>query len=134
MDLTWTAHPFKAETKKSVFLVLIVTLICLLVFITTNNIGFTLIALALLIFSMRQYFLPTNYILSSQGVEVQFSGLAKKKPWSYFQSYYEDQNGVLLSPFKEKSRLESFRGIYLITVHDNKQQIVEIISKYIGKQ
>lgn len=128
--MEWTAHPFKADRKKSAFLVVIILLICLLVFITTENIGFTLIAFVLLALSMRQYFLPTVYVLNAEGVEVRFSGATKKKPWSYFQSYYEDQNGILLSPFKEKSRLEAFRGVYLIA-SNNKPQILEFIKQYI---
>ncbi|MBI5778469.1 MAG: hypothetical protein HZA49_03320 [Planctomycetes bacterium] len=128
--MEWTSHPFKAEPKKSVFLVIIILLICLMVFITTSNIGFTLIALALLVLSMRQFFLPTVYVLNAEGVEVRFSGATKKKRWDYFQSYYEDRNGILLSPFKDKSRLEAFRGIYLIA-NNNKPQIVEFVKQHI---
>lgn len=130
MELTWTAHPLKTDRKKSVFLVIIILLTCLLVLLTTNNAGFALIALALLIFSMRQYFMPTTYILNAEGVEVRFSGMNKKRPWGYFSSYYEDRNGILLSPFKEKSRLESFRGIYLIA-SGNKTEIAGFVKQYI---
>ena len=128
--MEWTAHPFKAEPRKSVFLVIIILLICLLVLLTTASIGFALVALLLLVFSMRQFFLPTAYVLNAEGVEVRFSGAAKKKPWDYFSSYYEDRNGILLSPFKDRSRLEAFRGIYLI-VNNNKPQIVEFIKQFI---
>ena len=128
--MEWTAHPFKADPKKSVFLVIIILLICLLVLFTTASIGFALVALLLLVFSMRQFFLPTTYILNTEGVEVRFSGATKKKRWDYFQSYYEDRNGILLSPFKDRSRLEAFRGIYLI-VNNNKPQIVEFIKQFI---
>ncbi|MEK7309474.1 MAG: hypothetical protein AAB038_01495 [Planctomycetota bacterium] len=129
--MEWTTHPFKAEPKKSVFLVIIILLICLLTLLTTESIGYALVALLLLVFSMRQFFLPTVYTLNAEGVEVKFSGATKKKPWSYFQSYYEDRNGILLSPFKEKSRLEAFRGIYLISSGGNKPQIVEFIKQHI---
>jgi hypothetical protein len=129
--MEWTAHPFKADRKKSAFLVIIILLICLLVFSTTENIGFALIAFVLLVLSMRQYFLPTGYTLNAEGIEVRFSGATKRKRWDYFQSYYEDRNGILLSPFKERSRLEAFRGIYLIAAGGNKPQIVEFVKLYI---
>jgi len=128
--MEWTAHPFKTDPRKSVFLVIIILLICLLVLLTTENIGFTLIALTLLVVSMRQFFLPTVYVLNAEGVEVRFSGTSKKKRWDYFSSYYEDRNGILLSPFKDRSRLEAFRGMYLIA-NNNKPQIVEFIKQYI---
>ena len=130
--MEWTAHPFKADRKKSVFLVVIILLVCLLVLLTTNNIGFALIALALLVLSMRQFFLPTGYTLNEEGVEVRFSGATKKKRWDYFQSYYEARNGILLSPFKDRSRLEAFRGIYLISAGNNKPQIVELVKQHIS--
>lgn len=129
--MEWTAYPFKAEPKKSVFLVTIILLICLLTLLTTESAGFTLITLALLVLSMRQFFLPTVYLLNSEGVEMRFAGTTKKKRWDYFNSYYEDRNGILLSPFKDRSRLESFRGIYLIAVGGNKPQIVEFIKQHI---
>ena len=128
--MEWTAHPFKADPKKSVFLVAIILLICLLTLLTTASIGFAIVALLLLVFSMRQFFMPTTYMLNAEGVEVRFSGATKKKRWDYFSSYYEDRNGILLSPFKDRSRLEAFRGIYLI-VNNNKPQIVEFIKQFI---
>ena len=128
--MEWTAHPFKADPKKSVFLVIIILLICLLTLLTTGSIGYTLVALALLGFSMRQFFLPTIYTLNAEGVEVRFSGTTKKKQWGYFSSYYEDGNGILLSPFKDRSRLEAFRGIYLIA-NNNKPQIKEFVKHFV---
>jgi len=128
--MEWTAHPFKADPKKSVFLVVIILLVSLLTLLTTASIGYALVALALLVFSMRQFFLATVYTLNAEGVQVRFSGATKKKRWDYFSSYYQDRNGILLSPFKSRSRLESFRGIYLIA-NNNKPQIEEFIKQYI---
>ncbi|MEW6026572.1 MAG: hypothetical protein AB1599_04690 [Planctomycetota bacterium] len=128
--MQWTAHPFKADHKKSVFLVLLIILICLLALFATESAGFALVALTLLVFSMRQFFLPTVYTLNAEGVDVRFLGSTQKRSWSYFQSFYEDRNGVLLSPFKERSRLESFRGIYLIA-GNNKAQVAEFVKQHI---
>ena len=120
----------KSHPKKALFLVTIILLICLLILLSTNSIGFALLALILLVLSMRQFFLPTAYTLTTEGVEVRFSGATKKRSWGYFSSYYEDLNGVLLSPFKGRSRLEAFRGVYLIA-NNNKPQIVEFIRQSI---
>jgi hypothetical protein len=95
--MEWTAYPLKGNPRKSVFLVIIILLICVLVLLTTESVGYALVALLLLVFSMRQFFLPTVYTLNAEGVEVKFSGTAKKRRWDYFSSYYEDRNGILLS-------------------------------------
>lgn len=138
--MEWTAHPLKADQKKSMLLISIILLISLLVLLTANSVGFALVALTLLVFSTRQFFMPTVYNLNSEGVEVRFLGTTKKRHWGYFSSYYEDRNGILLSPFNDRSRLEAFRGVYLIITGlpdsggtvVNKEQVRNFIKHHIS--
>ena len=108
--MEWTVHPLKKDTKKSIFLILFIVLICLLTYLTFNSLLFTITAFVLLVISMRQFFVSTHYKLDTEGVMVN----RRKHNWNFFKSFYEDKNGILLSPFKDKSYLENFRGVYLI--------------------
>ncbi len=55
-----------------------------------------------------------------------------KREWSHFRSFYPDKNGVLLSPFAKPSRLENFRGVYIL-FGENKDEILDFIRMRITK-
>ena len=66
-----------------------------------------------LLFSLRDYFLPTTYAWDEDGVHIRQLGLKQTFLWSRFRSYCLDRNGILLSPFRRKHPLDNFRGIFL---------------------
>ena len=133
MPISWTVHPIKQDSRKSVFLVIFIGLIALLVFFSFNSISFSLVAIALLLVSMRQFFIKTHYTLDEEGVKVRSVAGSQSRAWNYFKGFSEDKNGVLLSPFEGRSRLENFRGIYMLlpTEQPDRSQIMEIIRKNI---
>lgn len=130
--MEWTIHPLKKNTTKSVFLIAFIILICLLTYLTFNNVLFAIMAFALLIISMRQFFVRTYYKLDAEGVMINSLGNQKKHHWNYFKSFDEDKNGILLSPFKDKSYLENFRGVYLILPENERPQILNFIKQSIN--
>lgn len=74
---------------------------------------FVILSLVILGGSLGTYFLPTEYILYSGGLETRFIGVTRRFAWDQFRSFYPDRNGVLLSPFPVPSRLENFRGLFV---------------------
>ena len=53
------------------------------------------------------------------------------KDWKVYRSYYVDKNGVLLSPFTEPTRLENFRGLYIM-FNNNRDEVASFIKARIG--
>ncbi|MFH1231884.1 MAG: hypothetical protein V1709_10360 [Planctomycetota bacterium] len=131
LNMEWTVHPLKKDIKKSAFLIAFIILICLLTYLTFYNLLFAIMAFVLLIISMRQFFVRTHYKLDAEGVMVNSLGNRKKQSWNYFKSFYEDRKGILLSPFKDKSYLENFRGVYLILPENERPQILDFIKQSI---
>jgi hypothetical protein len=131
MELTWTVHPLKQDVKKSVFLIAFIILICLLTYLNFSNPAFAVMAFVLLVISMRRFFIRTYYRLDESGIVINSLGSHKKLSWDYFKSFYEDKHGILLSPFKDKSYLENFRGAYLILPDQKRAQILDFIKKSI---
>jgi hypothetical protein len=131
MELSWTVHPLKKDIKKSVFLIAFIILICLLTYLNFSNPAFAVMAFVLLMISMRRFFLRTYYKLDESGVTINSLGSRKKLQWNYFKNFYEDRQGILLSPFKDKSYLENFRGAYLILPEQERPQILDFIKKSI---
>ncbi|OGR02262.1 MAG: hypothetical protein A2284_08940 [Deltaproteobacteria bacterium RIFOXYA12_FULL_61_11] len=68
-----------------------------------------------LLLSLRRYFLPTEYRLDPDGVTVRHLGATTHVSWPNLKRYSLEPHGIFLSPFEEPSRLENFRGIFLLT-------------------
>jgi len=68
-----------------------------------------------LMLSLRRYFLPTEYRLDPDGVTVRHLGATTHVSWRNLKRYTLEPHGIFLSPFEEPSRLENFRGIFLLT-------------------
>lgn len=129
-SLEWVCHPVKRKPLVSVGVILLILLVPVLVFSATASIGFAIFAFVVMIASLAKFFFPTRYKLDSTGVTVKTTIQALTKPWSLYRSFYPDKNGVLLSPFVEPSRLENFRGLYVMFA-DNKESVVAFVGKHI---
>jgi hypothetical protein len=88
---------------------------------------FGLLAFIILGGSLLPFFLPTEYVLYSGGLESVFLRVHRRFTWDQFRSYYPDKNGVLLSPFTHPSRLENFRGVYL-RFNGQSARVLEVVS------
>lgn len=132
-ELKWTSHPLKEDKRKSAILIAFLVLIVLLVSLSFDSIALTALSAVLLVGSLRAFFIPTRYALDEKGISVESPVGKRTRSWSEFKSYYADNNGVLLSPFPDKSILESFRGVYLMC-RNNRQEVIDFIkTKIDGK-
>lgn len=112
--LTWTVHPVKRKPLHSVGVTLLILVIGLVVYNVTDSPGFAGLALAILFASLAKFYFPTSYELSAKHIVIKTSTQTLRKEWKIYRSCYPDKKGVFLSPFEGKSRLENFRGIYLM--------------------
>jgi hypothetical protein len=94
---------------------------------------FTVIAVLLVWGQVAGFFLPTRYTLTDDAVTVKGLLSRREKPWSDFRSYYVDREGVLLSPFAERSRLERFRGLSL-QFHGNREAVVAFVERAMAER
>jgi hypothetical protein len=131
--LKWSSHPVKKKTAVSILVVLFIFLVWLVVYVTTSSILLTGLAVIIMAASMSSFFLPTMYELDQKKVKIRFFFTNREREWSAFRSFYVDKNGVLLSPFAERSRLENFRGVYVRFGH-NKDQVVDFVRSKIEKK
>lgn len=127
--MTWISHPCREYKKKTICLLTFLILIFSGIYFSFGGFWF-FIALILVGGAILPYFLPTTYTLNDEQIQIKGLITNKKKKWGEFNSFYPDKNGILLSPFKEPSRLENFRGLY-IRFNNNKGEVTEYISKKI---
>lgn len=104
------------------------------VFYTTGSRMFAVLALTVMLLSLAKFYFPTRYSLDPEGITIGTTTQSLRKRWSQYRSYYPDKNGILLSPFSEPSRLENFRGLYLMTERSNRDDIINYIKDHVGKE
>lgn len=130
--LTWTTHPIRKRPLVSVLVVILIMAAGMAAYYTMDSKAFGVLAMVVLFLSLAKFFLPTKFIITDKTITIKTTTQKTTKPWSIFRSFYPDRNGVLLSPFAEPSRLENFRGMYLIFA-DNREQVVETLSTILKK-
>lgn len=129
--LEWTCHPVKRRPLFSIGITILVLLIIAAIFNTTQSLFFGLLAFVIMFVSLAKFYFPTHYRLSEKGVTVKTTTQTMAKNWSDYRSFYPDKNGILLSPFAEPSRLENFRGLYVM-FNKNKDDVVSFVKSHIG--
>lgn len=131
--LTWSCHPVKRKPLLSVGVTVLVSVIVALVYNTAQSVWFGLLAFVVMLLSLAKFYLPTHYKLTAQGIVIKTTTQTLKKHWKEYRSAYPDNNGILLSPFVEPSRLENFRGLYLM-FNNNRSDVISYVNAHIGKQ
>lgn len=127
----WTCHPVRRRPLVSLVVTVFVILIGMIVYMATSSNTFTVLALVILYASLAKFYFPTRYRFSGKGIQVKTTTQKLFKPWSMFRSFYPDKNGVLLSPFTRPTRLENFRGMYILFA-DNRNTVIDYVSRHVG--
>jgi len=130
--LSWRSVPARRSAKTTGLVVLIIIGVPVLLYVWYSPF-FGLLGIVILGGSLLSFFLPTDYTLTEVAVLRRYLGIAQKRNWSEFRSFYPDKNGVLLSPFVRPSRLENFRGLYL-RFERNREEVLAIVkNKVLGE-
>lgn len=110
--MTWSVHPAKDKRTKTI---LSLVFICgFLIFISLfYGIFWAILGFIFLFFALHSYYFPTLYEVNGEGVIIKNIFATQKRKLSEFKKVYQGKNGVLLSPFKHKTLLNHFRGVFL---------------------
>jgi len=130
--LEWVTHPLKKKPWVAVGVTFFVLVVSFLVLLITSSKVFTLLTLIVMFASLSKFYFPTKFRLTDKKITVRYIIQTLTKDWTMYRSYYPDKNGVLLSPFLQPSRLENFRGLYLMFA-GNKEEVVNFIKTHINK-
>lgn len=129
--LEWTVHPVTRRPLLAIGVTLFIIAVGTMVYYSTESGLFGLFALIVLFASLAKYYFPTSYRLTDKRVIIKTTTQTLAKDWSAYRSFYRDKNGILLSPFIEPSRLENFRGAYLIC-RDNIDEVSSFVRERIS--
>lgn len=80
---------------------------------------------AVLVFSLRDFYLPSTYEMAAEGLTVKKLFGARSYPWQRFRSFVKDRNGVFLSPYRTRRATENQRGLFLPLTPEQREKTVE---------
>lgn len=113
--LRWRVHPAAARPWLGAVVALAVLALSGASWAYGGSLPLGVLALLLLSGSLWPFFMPTTYRFTTWGVEQKRWPTLRRVPWAAFRRYQVDRRGVFLSPFPHPSRLDAFRGLYLMT-------------------
>jgi hypothetical protein len=119
--LEWTVHPVKRQPWVSAAVSAFVILVVILVHSWMQSHLFTLLAMLVMLGSLAKFYFPTHYQMNDKSVTVKTTTQTLVKEWKLYRSCYPDKKGILLSPFATPTRLENFRGLYIMFEKNNDQ-------------
>ncbi len=131
--LEWTCHPVKRRPLVSAMVTLFIFVVVALVYYTTASRAFGVLAAVVMLASLAKFYFPTTYRLTHDRITIKTTTQTLHKDWSIYRSCYPDKNGILLSPFVRPSRLENFRGIYLM-FNNNRDEVTSFVKAHIGRK
>jgi len=115
--MTWFIHPAKDKLTKAVLSLVFIFTFLVFIFIFYGAL-LAFLGFAFLFVSLQSFYFKTSYELNNEFVVIRTIFGVQKRKLSEFKKIYRGKNGILLSPFKHKTFLNNFRGIFLYYPHD----------------
>ena len=130
--LKWRCHPVTRRPWVSVAVTVFVALVVVLVYYgTEHSKAFATLAMVVMFASLAKFFFPTSYKLTDKKIFIKTTTQTLVKEWSIYRSFHPDKNGILLSPFARPTRLENFRGLYLM-FSENRDEVISFVKAHIS--
>ena len=125
-ELGWVCHPVQEHHWKALVVLLVMLATGVGLYLMTGEESWSLIGLAFLMLGVYDFLLPTVFRLDRHGVESRVLFFTRRKPWSALRSYHIGPNGVLVSPFPGRHRMEAHRGIF-IRFRGNRDEVLAFV-------
>lgn len=131
---SWYVFPAGRNWKITLAVTLFIVVFPVLIALTMESsaVFYGIFAFIILFLSLLSFFTKTEYIFTPNLIKIKGLVYRRTRKWSEFRSYYHNKKGILLSPFIEPSRLENFRGQYLLWEPQYKDKILEIVKTKIN--
>ena len=129
-ELVYRCHPARRSPVRTALVMVFLGVLAIFVHWYTGSPGFAVILTVIMFFSLSAYFFPAWYTLSEKGIKVKTLITTFERTWGLYRSHWPDKNGVLLSPFPYKSRLENCRGLY-VRYESNGKDVLAFVKRYV---
>jgi len=131
VTLAWACHPVRRKPIVSVAVSVLILVVGAAVLYIMQSGLFALFAMVVMFAALAKFYFPTSYRLSDRRIMIKTTTQTLYKDWKIFRSCYPDKNGILLSPFAEPSRLENFRGLFIM-FNNNRDEVTAFVKERLG--
>ena len=129
-EIKWTVFPMKEHLGKAILFWVVLVFTVWAVSWNLQNVLMTLVATLVLLGALTSFYLPTTYSANADGVSWKRLTGGKKLEWTRVRSVVDEREGLFLSPYPVKSRMENFRGIYL-PYRRNREELLAVVKYYV---
>ena len=127
-ELVWHAHPMKENPAKGVLFWALILFTIWAIYWNLGSLLLTTVAAGMLLGSLTSFYLPTQYRFDSSGAFIHRWFYRRGMSWQRVRSVSVERDGIFLSPYPLRTRLENFRGVYL-PYRENKEQLIAYLHK-----
>jgi hypothetical protein len=114
---------------RAIFFWVVVVFTLWAVWWNVHSLLMTAFAGIILLGALASFILPTQYKIGPEGASQERLTGRKSIEWSRVRSLTDEREGLFLSPYPVKSRLENFRGLYL-PYRENREEIMAVVKMY----
>ncbi len=125
--MKWQIHPARNSLAKT-FISIVFIVLFLFLIARYYNVYWALLGLVFLFATLHSYYFPTTYEITDEEVIIKTIFSRQKRKLSEFRKAYSGKNGILLSPFRHKTFLNNFRGVFLLLPRE-RDEIIDFINK-----
>ena len=125
--LAWTVHLARENRSKLAVCVGATVLTSCAAFHVIGPAAAIAVA-AVMIASVAEFVFPVTYRITTSGAECRMLLKVSTISWANVRRCYIDDLGIKLSPLDRRSRIETFRGVYL-RFSDNRTQVTEAVKR-----
>ncbi len=132
--IEWHSFPMIDYPKKTIFVVLFLIFMAVILWNITivgwQQPLYYILGVIVLFIGVIPYFVSTKYEFYEHRFIVRYPFITIEKSYSDYGSFYVDKNGIMISTFKQVSRLDAFRGqsVRFSKSREEKQAIIEFLS------
>jgi len=125
--LEWRVHLARRQPRRTLFVAAAVVLGSMLAGLACSSLVWAVIGALLLSLACAEFFFPIHYRLSADGIRSRNLLSWRRMAWDRVRICYLDQHGIKVSPLRHRSRLETYRGIYLWFGDGNREQVTAAV-------
>jgi uncharacterized membrane protein len=130
-EIEWCFHPFQRDYRTSAGVVIFLVALCILVYVVFNEVLLAVLTALVLLVSLWEFFLPSRYRLTADGLTVRTVSGIIERSWSEFTGFSVGRAGILLrigAPGALRFiRRGEVRVFFPEGEEEQKQQVIELV-------
>ena len=128
--LSWSVHLIRRQTQCVPRIVAVLIGVLVLSLCLFHSFWLALLPTLAVLLSLSEFVFPIRYTLTAQSASVQHGLTALEIRWADVRHAYLTEEGVKLSPLREKnSRFEPLRGVLLRFDDANRDEVIAAVQR-----